>query len=119
MKFNIYEKAHYIKWVLVAIFILTLIVLGNKMVFRYEKEQKDLIKGYEQKIIELTEDNDKLSKENQELSNNIYNVFEKQPYTITIKHDDEYITYSQDKFGLFDSYTKSIGRTLGIRVEEP
>ena len=66
-----------------------------------------MVGEYETKIEELSEDNVKLSEEINELSENIYNVFEKQPYKISIDRDGEYITYQQDKFGWFDSYSKS------------
>lgn len=62
--------------------------------------------SYEKRIDKLVEENGELSKQNYDLNENVYNMFEKKPYELTIKHDDNTITYKQDKFGLFDSYYK-------------
>lgn len=57
-------------------------------------------------------DNDNLKDEITDLHNNIYNLFEKKPYELHIEHDNERITYQQDKFGIFDSYTKMTSTIL-------
>lgn len=68
----------------------------------------DKIKGYESQIEQLKSENQQLSEKVEDYNENVYNMFNKQPYELRVNHDDTHITYKQDKFGLFDSYTKSI-----------
>lgn len=82
--------------------ILTIGVLVNK-IERYEEKLSKLDKEY----VSLVTENDKLKDNIEELNSNIYNLFEKKPYELSITHDDTRIIYKQDKFGWFDSYMKS------------
>ena len=56
---------------------------------------------------------EELVTENNDLQDNVYKMFNKQPYEMNIKHNNEIITYGQDKFGWFDSYYSFTSYTLG------
>ena len=60
--------------------------------------------GIGTKLMKTILENDDLKDHIDDLNSNIYNLFNKQPYKLTIEHDNSRITYEQDKFGLFDSY---------------
>lgn len=76
--------------------------LANKNI-EYKKELSKLNEEYAKIVTE----NSDLKENIDDLNENIYNLFEKKPYRIHITNNDTSITYQQDKFGWFDSYTKS------------
>lgn len=70
----------------------------------------DKINNYETTISQLQSENEELTNKVQDLNDNVYNAFNKQAYKLRVEHDGAHITYQQDKFGLFDSYSTSITR---------
>lgn len=75
---------------------------------------KDKELACDKRIEQLNKDNEKLVEEKYELEQNVYNMFEKKPYSISLQHDGSTITYKQDKFGLFDSYHKMVTTVTSI-----
>lgn len=106
MKKELNEKMLFIGGIIIILLciIAYLKVSYSNMISKYEAE----IERLTNENLKLSEDNNKLSNEINDLSENVYNLFEEQPYRISIEHDGKYITYRQDRFGLFDSYFKSI-----------
>lgn len=86
----------------------------NKKILNYEDSYETLSLKYDN----IAKENIELTNEVNDLNNNIYNLFEKQPYKLTVHHNNETITYQQSKFGLFDSYIKSTTHLHGSLVEE-
>ena len=85
--------------IVMIIYVLT-ICMFMKKVNGYEEKLEKIGNDYEKVIIE----NNNLKDHIEDLNSNIYNLFNKQPYKLTIEHNGSRITYEQDKFGLFDSY---------------
>lgn len=95
------ENVLFIGVCIIIVYVLTVCAFMNK-INRYEEKLEASNKSY-----------DELVTENNDLQDNIYKMFNKQPYKMNIKHDNEFITYGQDKFGLFDSYYSFTSYTLG------
>ena len=93
------ENVLFIGVIVVIIYVLTICMFMNK-INGYKEKLERSGNDYEKVVTE----NDNLKDHIDNLNSNIYNLFNKQPYKLTIKHDDSRITYEQDKFGLFDSY---------------
>ena len=93
------ENVLFIGVIVVIIYVLTICMFMNR-INGYEEKLEKSGNDYEKVVTE----NDNLKDHINDLNSNIYNLFNKQPYKLTIEHDDSRITYEQDKFGLFDSY---------------
>lgn len=93
------ENVLFIGAIVMIIYVLTICMFMNR-INGYEEKLERSSNDYEKVVIE----NDNLKDHIDDLNSNIYNVFNKQPYKLTIEHNDSMITYEQDKFGLFDSY---------------
>lgn len=92
----------------IIIYVLTVCVFMNK-INKYEEELETSNKSYEKIVAE----NNNLQEHINDLNENVYKMYNKQPYKINITHDNESITYGQDRFGLFDSYYKMTTHILG------
>lgn len=90
--------------VMMVLIILLTIALGNSRIkiAEYENVNAELISKNNSLTNEVSDLTEKVS----DLNDNIYNLFEKQPYTLKIKHNNSLITYEQSSFGLFDSFKK-------------
>ena len=95
------ENVLFIGVCIIIVYVLTVCAFMNK------------INGYEEKLEASNKSYDELVTENNDLQDNVYKMYNKQPYQINITHGDENITYKQDKFGLFDSYYSFTSYTLG------
>lgn len=95
------ENVLFIGVCIIIVYVLTVCAFMNK------------INGYEEKLEASNKAYDELVTENNDLQDNVYKMYNKQPYQINITHDNENITYKQDKFGLFDSYYSLTSYTLG------
>lgn len=94
--------------ILVLVLVIVIRVLSNDN-YKYEKEISDLMNERYEIVTEnsdLKATVEDLNKEVEYYNKNIYNLFEKKPYELRVKNDKEYILYTQDKFGIFDSYSK-------------
>lgn len=89
----------------IIVFLICLIIMGGLLnkINKYEDEISKINNEY----IKIVAENDNLKNDIDDLNQNVYNLFEKKPYKLNIKHNDTRITYQQDKFGLFDSYIKN------------
>ena len=100
------ENVLFIGVIVVIVHILTIYMFMNR-INGYEEKLERSNDAYEKVVIENDDLKDRINdlKDHiNELDSNIYNVFNKQPYELTIEHGDSTITYEQDRFGLFDSY---------------
>lgn len=86
----------------VIVLLILLMIIGGLVnkINSYEEKLSKLNDEY----VEIVAENNNLKDNIDSLNENIYNLFEKKPYKLSIEHNDERITYQQDKFGLFDSY---------------
>lgn len=102
------ENVLFIGVCIIIVYVLTVCAFMNK-INGYEEKLEASNKSYD----ELVTENNELVTENNDLQDNVYKMYNKQPYQINITHDNENITYKQDKFGLFDSYYSFTSYTLG------
>ena len=104
MKRKIEEK-HILRVVIIIMTIMLIAAFGevNNKKHEYENSYRKL----ESENLKLKTTISEMTEEVEDLDNNIYNLFEKKPYKLRIKHDNTMITYEQESFGLFDSYSKT------------